>query len=223
MRYPYARRNLLQESESYMYPPFLGWDFVIAYRAARISRAQKLETHLAKAECASPLLHVLGHDTRAPLLPAPDDPALILALDGLDAGQRTAPCSCTFDFLRIMATEPLTEASAQNRDHLLGLIRRFEVSKKLPHTLLAPRYPLRGTPETDAPSYALFASLLGRLHALDNDLRTLNCLLKLCDLVCSLPVQALHPPLSAGHAVLGLRYELAAMAKLFGDDDGDPA
>ena len=69
-----------------------------------------------------------------------------------------------------------------------GLLRRFEVSKKLPATLEPPRYScVRASDRLTRPhAYACLGAILALSAAEEPDMRPLNCLLKINDLLCSL-------------------------------------
>ncbi len=95
------------------------------------------------------------------------------------------------DFLLFAALLP-DKLTIHDMDILEGLLQRFEISKKLPQELIPPRYSLNNKPLLNVLPYACMARVLGYFVQKTQDLRYLNCLLKLNDLLCSLdiPIEA---------------------------------
>src|SRR5687767_7508503 len=91
-------------------------------------------------------------------------------------------------------------------------LRKFEVFKKL-RASYGPNLRGVGSRGASDDSYALFAHLLALTPGLIEDLRTLNCLLKLLDTVCSLDPGRLSRD-AAGAAAGAIRLEVSAVEAL---------
>ncbi len=219
MEYSYTRRDLLNEPATYMYPPFEGWDFLEAYRASRLHVLGGLLGQLEP-------LHGGTRASRAALASLNSggvlDAASAFAVhaeligDGWsgdeaagNGGQETA------GVLRGMLACPAEHGPLEVNAVLRGLVRRFEVSKKLPCVMSPPQYGLKGAPLSQVEPYAQFACLVGLAGMSARDLRLVNCLLKACDLLCSQGMEALAAPLTAPAVALAIMCEMSLVGALW--------
>ncbi len=157
--YPYTQKNILRFPQTYMYPPYQGESFLVAWEKSRTICLNRL-------------------DTRKPFPKQPHE---------------WNP-EHTSDFLLYIALSS-GKLTTDDTNVLEGLLQRFEISKKLPRFLAPPRYSINGEALEDALPYACLAATLGHFVQETINIRQLNCLLKLNDLLCSLeelPVQS-HP------------------------------
>ena len=156
--YPYTQKNILQFPQTYMYPPYQGESFLVAWEKSRAACLNRLDIHRHFPE--------QPHDWNPTHTP---------------------------DFLLYTSLTP-DKLTTNDLNTLEGLLQRFEINKKLPRYLVPPSYSINGEALEDALPYACLAATLGYFSQ-NADIRQLNCLLKLNDLLCSLeelPVKS-HP------------------------------
>jgi len=194
-QYDYTRRDLLEVREDYFYSALQGPGFIVAYRADR--------------------RRVLDTLPESPVLEPGSGPAQTAADYPADTDAR-------------VQTDALLDALVADPDPVWRdrLVQRFEVTKRLYDSYdMRMRAPAGSHTRLDR--YAKLARILARDLARDvvrdlaqtPDLRLLNTLLKLNDLVCS------QPPALYATVADDLRYalgvELRAVAQLQngGDDE----
>lgn len=188
MRYVYTDGDPLEHPQTYMYPPYGGADFLAAWRQDRL-------------ECLRDIEPLRAVSTDIPVQPTFDA-----------AWPDTEAC------LRILSATAPTTFPERAEETIRGLIRRFEISKKLPQTLVPPGYSLNRAPILAAAPYARFAAILSRRQAVRPSARELNCLLKVNDTVISLfrsrrGVESMTPE-DYDAMALGLLGELAEVDRL---------
>lgn len=213
MNYLYSQINRLEEPHNYMYTPFQGEAFLQSYQSSRMAAMHR---HVAAEHDTEPdhmlmtfalpaleklfdtASHGSGKKFRALLESGsaiserrdgddyPDDLA-----KSLDTLATSAPVT-TSDLLHALIAVQLTDIQSANAKIWLDrLIQRFEVTK-----ILYERYPAgfrkgEGV-KTSVRLYWLFALALCLFYARSNGLKYLSVLLKVCDLLCSLPENVLR-------------------------------
>lgn len=128
-------------------------------------------------------------------------------LDGLAGGlarlTMDEPVS-TLDLLHAMIAAQLTYVLDSNTKVWLDrLVQRFEVTKKI-YEFYPPGFRNGEGGNTSVRLYWLFALALGLYFARSNKIKYISTLLKVCDLLCSLPKNMMqgHIPKQGLHAVL---------------------
>ena len=192
--YPYASENRLASPHSYMYTPFAGSGFFAAYAASReqgitfcagmMPEATNCITD-DMAEMYGRSVAALRHAPtpfsigRAPVLPprSPLPPTETVLLHPEDRFHTEAFLAALL-FGRDAVEEDLL------RHWLEWFVHRFEVVKALRETYSLTDPTLDGK-STQLQPYAFLAALLARSCGESGDLKHLNTLLKLGDLLCS--------------------------------------
>lgn len=201
--YPYTRGSRLLEPCHYMYPPYGGLEFLDAWTQDRSRCAQALEKRLAACApgpgLALPGAVLLACGTVVGEWEAPAALVLRRSAALLEPGPAPAPAwgeaVRTAPLLRGLLRRCAARGVAPDDEAWLqGLARKFEVAKRL-----LPAYgPGLRKPEAEAQAHdptagiaaaldrcALLAACLGVCGGAGTDLRRLNALLKLNDLLCS--------------------------------------
>lgn len=206
--YAYAEGDLFRQPNTYMYPPFKGREFLESYFASRLGCMAAIFEHL-KAGAPEALADWPPDADALRKEPRPArDMLLAYCAQVRRAEAAPPPGDDTAAVLRDLLGR-LDEAGGLAADERFrGLVRRFEISKKLPRVLAPPRYPLGGEPLPHVEPYAHFACLLGLAAEASGDLRLLNCLLKVCDLLCSGHGQSLRTLEAGPFAALGMLQEI---------------
>lgn len=237
MDYPYTATNRLHEPHAYMYSPYGGEAFLQGYAVDRIERLLML-TAATGTECSASeartyaVLHaLLGAEGGFPisrlteLLSTPHVSAEFL-------GQVVFPV--TFPNVEPVNTAVMLDSllnsflgySPESDDErtamqwLDRLLQRFEVSKKL-YTSYLPGFRSGSDSYDDASLYLQFALVLALAYAHRKELHYLSTLLKVNDLLLSLPIEV-HARCSGGYAlVLAIAVELHAVRRLAEKQGGD--
>lgn len=230
MNYPYSANNRLHEPHAYMYSPYGGEAFVQSYVADRIERLLRLSASTgtdctaAEARAHAVLHRLLGVEDGFPIS------RLAVSLSTLDVseefvGQVVFPA--TFPNVEPVKTVALLDAllnsfldySPESGDGstalqwLERLLQRFEVSKKLRARYL-PGFRKGEGADDDVGLYQQFALVLALAYAHRQELQYLSALLKVNDLLLSLPIAA-HAECGGGHAlVLAIAVEMHAVRRL---------
>ena len=156
-QYQYASGDLLANPQSYQYSEYVGTEFIDAWTAHR--------TNIISA------------------LPAPSVPSLQTISRVVEFGDTVSSLCFVLDFLRNKYS--LTE---EMNNYVWMLVRKFEVSKRL-YAAYEHRLPNKAVKMSEFNNYSiylLFAECLVRSCLLmGRDTRKLNCLLKVCDTLCS--------------------------------------
>lgn len=216
MSYPYSQINRLEEPHNYMYTSFQGVALLQSYQSSRMSvvhrraaleRGNVVPDHML-VTYALPALEKLfdahslegGKKFRALLEGGNakifrqcivEDGSLNGLAKGLE-GLTTAESVTTLDLLHALIAVQLTNAqNANTKVWLDRLVQRFEVTKKIYETY-PPGFRKGEGVNTSVRLYWLFALALGLFYARSNEIKYLSTLLKVCDLLCSLPEHLLQ-------------------------------
>lgn len=220
MIYLYTKFNRLEEPHNYMYAPFGGADFLRAYRQDREVVLRRIAGAAAgDAAFEVPVLDCLkrlgwdgaqlGQAMAQPLLLSTgSDPAADLARFSV-----TEPVD-TSRLLEALLAAQLGEAgSEQVKVWLNRLVQRFEVTKKL-YTTYHPGFRKGDGVHTLVRLYWLLALSLTLAYALTRSLKYLNTLLKVNDLLASLPSHLFAGHLSVKLMTIVFEVELAGVCSL---------
>ncbi|WDF94553.1 hypothetical protein [Aeromonas dhakensis] len=156
-KYQYASGNLLVNPQTYQYSEYIGTEFIDAWT-----------TH--RADIISSL-------------PAPSVPSLQPMTRTVDFGDTVSSLYLVLYFLR---NKNLLDKEIDN--YVWMLVRKFEVSKRLyeAYDSIFPNKAVKSSDFSNYSIYLLFAECLVRsCQLMGNDTRKLNCLLKVCDTLCS--------------------------------------
>ena len=212
--YEYSQGDLLSRPNSYMYPPFKGRKFLDSYFASRLDCVVEILEYL-KAE-SFPNMDGPTPDVDN-LRKSPGrarDKLFKICLEVRPTETEPASGSETAAFLCGMLGHMEEAGALTENKHFRGMVRRFEISKKLPGALTPPKYSLGGEPILAIEPYAHFTCLLGLAADTSGDLRLLNCLLKVCDLLCSGHGQSLLTLEAGPFSALGLVQETMLIQSL---------
>ena len=228
MNYPYSKVNRLEEPHSYMYTPFQGESLLQSYQSSRMAvmhcRAAVehggVEPDHMFVACALPVLAKLfdatslkgGRKFRTLLEGGSakifwqgkmKDGSLHSLTKGLEKLTTVEPI-ITLDLLHAMIAVQLTSIQDANTKVWLDrLVQRFEVTKKI-YESYPPGFRKGDGANTLVRLYWLFALALCLFYARSNEIKYLSTLLKVCDLLCSLPESVMqgHIPEHGLSAVL---------------------
>ncbi len=210
MNYPYSQTNRLKEPHNYMYTPFQGAALLQSYRSSRVAVVHRraaaehgrLEPDAALVSHAVPALDKLiaassldGGKKFRTLLEGgsakifgqgnTEDETLNSLARDLEK-LTTLESVSTLNLLHTLIAAQLTEVQAANTKVWLDrLVQRFEVTKKIYESYLVGFRKGEGA-NTSVRLYWLFALSLCLIYARSNEIKYLNTLLKICDLLCSL-------------------------------------
>lgn len=220
--YQYTQSNRLDAPHSYMYTPFEGEALLLAYRAARMVAIKKLSATQLVAQatdtdfdnCAVPFLeksfdnisNEVGEKFRqislsssGELEPA-DSSVSIEILEGLIrqlANIDITKSVSTLDLLQsLVAAQSTGMADIRIKEWIDRLVQRFEVTKKL-YVTYPPGFRKGAGATSSVKLYWLFALVLSLYYVSSNQIKYLSTLLKVCDLLCSLPEDLLLGHLSS--------------------------
>ncbi len=235
MTYPYSRDNLLDAPHSYMYTMFQGEILFQEYLVSRSSiilrhfesKAEKSNLDRELVSYSVPLLHKL-FSAESPA--AGTDFCTLLkcgnsgvfqptkssseALSGLAEAIEhltTAQPITTVDLLRSLVAMHLTDIHDVNiKPWLDRLIQRFEVTKKL-YEVYPPGFKKGEGSNKIVRLYWLFALALCLYYTRSKGLKYLSTLLKVCDLLCSLPENMLYKDIPEGGLPMVLAAEIVSV------------
>lgn len=211
MSYPYSQMNRLEEPHNYMYTPFQGIAHLQSYQSSRMVVVQRrasakyggVEPDNMLMTYALQALEKLfdaaslegGKKYRSMLegrrvgifrqgkLVGGSLNVLAKGLEKLTTEEQVR----TLDLLHALIAEQLTDAQdANTKVWLDSLIRRFEVTKKI-YEIYPPGFGKGEGENTSVRLYWLFALALCLFYSESNEIKYLSTLLKVCDLLCSLP------------------------------------
>ncbi|UCV06670.1 hypothetical protein [Dechloromonas denitrificans] len=221
--YPYTQLNRLEEPHNYMYTPFGGDAFLQAYRADReavLDRIAGVADTGGEKYLETPVfayLTAVGWGSERLSSSVSD-----LALSGAGVHKIAGGLS-GFSIVASVNTERLLDAllDAQLSDALCGpvktwldrLVQRFEVTKKL-YATYPPGFRKGEGANTSVRLYWLLGLSLALFYARTRHLKYLNTLLKVNDLLASLPQEMFAGHLSTGLMAVVFRIELAGVAGL---------
>ena len=216
MNYPYSQTNRLEEPHSYMYTPFQGAALLQSYRSSRVAVVHRraaaehgsLGPDAMLVTYAVPALDKLivasmldGGKKFRTLLEGgnakifgqgkPEDGTLNGLAQALEKLTTLEPVS-TLNLLHALIAAQLTDVQDANTKVWLDrLVQRFEVTKKIYESYLAGFRKGEGA-NTSVRLYWLFALSLCLFYARTKEIKYLSTLLKICDLLCSLPEKELQ-------------------------------
>jgi hypothetical protein len=200
MSYLYTAENRLMFPHSYMYASYEGQVFLAAYVA---DRRRRLTLHLQGAICP-----IRGSLNNA-LSSAAQSRCEATSPDAFLPTERTLLQPLLASLLGVLAVGNAMAA----RPWLDRVIQRFEVSKKL-YAVYSPGF-RKGEGDAHDPSrYAELALCLALGYALTGHLQYLSTLLKLMDLLLSIPAVALSRACSPEQLTLLVEVELDAVSTL---------
>jgi len=227
MSYTYSARNRLIEPHNYMYTPFEGASLFRAFFHARADAIRRLglsdhdltagdpesdaSAFVIERRLAERSPRMLGYwqalyGTNLKMEDWPPDFAVFQAASDVLEPFSVAARVTASDLLRALVRSLIEDGQAADTTPWLDrLVQRFEVTKRLYES-----YPAgfrKGEGSFDSPRrYWLFALALCLTLSRSDNLRALNALLKVCDLLCSLDTAAVAREVSAK----GMRVVLAA-------------
>jgi len=227
MEYEYTANDRLQVPHTYMYSRFAGPEFLAQYKSDRLSRLSsiarsRIETSsLNEALTQRALINFLVE--RADSTPAGFDFTLCrvraahkhaMLPRGTFSLDETVDTSILMDYLLYRLLNDRKEQAGVSEAQLWidRLVQRFEVSKKLWSQYLAGFRKGRGS-DTDLNIYYRFALLLSLAYIRSGGLQYLNALLKVNDLLLSLPTSS-HTNRPHCSLVLAVAIELCAVENL---------
>ncbi len=190
MKYVFAERDLFKEPNTYMYPPYGGRDFLLAWSEQRLRALAEIESRCSVSGVRAEAGKELEHLWRTAAMPAFEE--IMARIDGAsDAksavggeGESLPPASSAI--LEMLWAHPARSLSGAGEECALAMIRRFEISKKLPEVAVFPNLALKNrAPLLSAAPYALFSGILAYRQFGKFSSAELNCLLKVNDLVTS--------------------------------------
>lgn len=240
MSYLYSQVNRLEEPHNYMYTPFQGAAFLQSYRESRLLIIQGLADTKGGSAEPDQLLVTYGllalvklFDTTSPEcgnqfrtllesgglksigLPSAESSHLNRLAESLSTLTINAPVSI-LDLLHALVAVQLIDSNGLNADvkvWLGRLIQRFEVTKKLYEFYPAGFRRGYGT-SLSIRLYWLFALALCLSYSSSNEIKYLSTLLKVCDLLCSLPTNMLQEQIPANGLQAVLATEITGVQLL---------
>ena len=228
MSYLYSQINRLDEPHNYMYTPFQGEAFLQSYQSNRMAvlcrpaivTRDRIEPDQMLVNYVMPKLEKLVYATspevgkkfRALLEGVSEEKFKhskieVGSLENLAkslARLTTTEPVTTLDLLHALIAVQLTNVQDTNTKVWLDrLVQRFEVTKKI-YESYPPGFKKGEGTNTSVRLYWLFALALCLFYARSNEIKYLSTLLKICDLLCSLPENTLtgHIPEHGLSAVL---------------------
>ncbi|MBU0484995.1 MAG: hypothetical protein KKB30_10835 [Proteobacteria bacterium] len=216
MNYPYSQANRIEEPHSYMYTPFNGESLLHAHQSSRMNVLQKFVN--AESSSLYPDQMFVAHalptikklfDTSS-LAGGQKFCALLEGLGGNISRQdiiessalaeltkdinkfRTNDSVKTSDLLHSLVAIQLADIQdIKTKTWLDRMVQRFEVTKKI-YESYSPGFRKGEGSNTSVRLYWLFALALSLYYAESNEIKYLSTLLKICDLLCSLPKNMLQ-------------------------------
>lgn len=222
MKYSYTQINRLDEPISYMYTPFNGEEFLESYRIdrkctiRRIEEAVKAGGERVYEDATLDFLQSEGWDSE--LFCDPSMPATAVVGGGVFAYELSQ-----FSIVDSINTEKLLAALlaaqfARTHDGLVKewldrLVQRFEVTKKV-YKSYQPGLRKGEGSNTSVRLYWLLSLSLCLFFVRTKNLKYLNTLLKVNDLLSSLPQELMFGHFSVKLMMAIFQLELAAVARL---------
>ncbi len=243
MSYTYTKNNILEEPYNYMYSSYHGVSFLNQYLT---SRAERIEAYKDSSlaclvngdQFLASVIDYLGRPIQSDsILDKKTSEYMRFHLVGLCElasidekyiNQQDSLVPGPYEPIDVVETKPtlkflLTALLIRGftRDDVLLLnkfVQRFEVSKKL-YSSYSEDFRKPTGSFTDLYSYWLFAVVLVIQYSRTNELKFLSVLLKVCDLLCSLPERELLDVIPANGIVRLLALELTCAVTLMDDKD----
>lgn len=238
MSYSYSQTNRLEEPHSYMYAPFQGEALLQSYQSSRIAVLHRRATagcgssgpdHLIIANALSTLgtLHdvislEIGNRFQSLMkegggrVSSPDkseDGLLGELANGLERITTNEQVT-TLDLLRALIALQLSDDQiASTKVWIDRLVQRFEVTKKL-YESYRPGFRKGEGTSTSVRLYWLLALSLSLFYVRSNEIKYLSTLLKISDLLCSLPADMLQESIPEHGLLAVLATEIIAVQRL---------
>jgi hypothetical protein len=218
--YRYSAGNRLEHSEKYEFSEYEGFSFLKAYSSKREEtrkilkeKVEKLERLYAEEENVHPWTKFFNFSTSASIFFQKElnteNTFEFRAKEELD----------TSLFLLSNLNSLITDSLKVEKELVLKLIKKFEVSKKLYDKYTLPGLKKKGAGYQELKNYALFSILLSSLYAQvseEEKLIFLNSILKLNDLLESV-VSELTTPLEYYLTLISLEQESKLYNSLYQD------
>lgn len=233
MSYLYSQSNRMEEPHSYMYTQFEGEAFLRAYQSSRMgvicrpeavghdgvepdslllnyawSALEKLFG--ANSDDVTEKFLVLVNGASAKTFGQSRDTQRLVGLAKIDGFAVTKSIN-TLDLLHALIAVQITNAPDSNTKLWLDrLVQRYEVTKKL-YEIYPPGFRKGEGVNTSVRLYWLFALALSLFYVRTNAVKYLSTLLKLCDLLCSLPEDVVQGHLPQHGLLLVLATEILSV------------
>ncbi len=206
MAYQYSARNLLQEPNTYMYPPFEGGRFLNEYFSSRLGKLACLDADSELPDSA--LVHSAGAaikdwvDANASAgarrnwaLYYPLSARVLADTEQVPPGSLSSLESestlATLPLLRALIAEQLQGALTKSGESIWRTaVQRFEVTKRL-YEFYGPGLKKGHGGYIDLQPYALLSLSCALRYTTTGSLVALSAQLKLNDILCSLPINQL--------------------------------
>jgi hypothetical protein len=222
MNYPYTQINRLDEPLSYMYTPFNGEEFLEAYRIdrevaiRRVAEAVKAGGGDTYEDATRVFLQRAGWD--GALLSAPSKPPVVVVIEGVSATELSQfSIVDDIDSERLLVGLLAAQFGAAHdgliKEWLDRFVQRFEVTKKI-YITYPPGFRKGEGANNSVRLYWLLSLSLCLYFAQTRNLKYLNTLLKVNDLLTSLPQELMCGHFSAKLMTVVFQLELAAVAGL---------
>jgi len=237
MIYSYSQSNLLENPNTYMYTPFQGGDLFESHLSNRISKIKQsricphqtvgFDEHLVSSVS---LFIETQIKNMSPYAAEMLDSLLNLSPERSVMNNDFATVLCklakplnlmtvtrdvnTLDLLQALVALQLTEKTHTHvKEWLDRLVQRFEVRKKIYEAYL-PGFRKGGGSDKSIRLYWFFALALCLYHTKTQGLKYLNALLKICDLLCSLPTDLISKEVPANGLAVVLATEVTCISFL---------
>ena len=220
MIYQYSQKNRLEEPHHYMYTSFQGYELLASYHSSRLDLIRDLAVANQKNEALDAVfmiyaLSIMEYRINQTSSDAAERLWALLKADSFTMANSVTDDKVTglansliaFTISESVRTQDLLNAlisallirgtKADTKIWLDRLVQRFEVTKKLYETY-QPSFRKGEDSSTKVRLYWLFALALSLYYLKYNEIKYLSALLKICDLLCSLPKDVLEntiPPL----------------------------
>jgi len=177
MNYPYSEKSGFESPQSYMYTPYEGVGFLHTFFDFR----GKVQNKLIQA-CALKEGQAEGEIGK-----------FVSQADFQKIDSKGNQTVETYPMLCCILKDQLSEKKENShlRNQLDNFIRKFEVSKKL-HSRYSSDFKKLGNEIRHYGNYCILAAICGIVYRRTHHLKPLNCLLKVLDLLCSIPVEKLN-------------------------------
>jgi len=237
-QYPYCQNNLLHKPNTYMYTPFQGETLLQSYFSCRISVIRRYaegffrdsETDDRIVAYALPVFQELFRDISSnagkelqEMLTSILQKSSALnqtdkdLLSKLAEAMLVMPVTNSVDVLKLLrsliAIQLINKQTSNIKAWIDCLVQRFEVTKKI-YEVYPPEFRKGEGSNTSTRLYWLFAFALSLFYLRSHKIKYLSTLLKVCDLLCSLPEEDLRDEIPECGVQLVLAAECVYIYKL---------
>jgi hypothetical protein len=212
MSYLYSKRNRLEEPHNYMYTQFQGEDFLRSYQSCRmdvlcrrttVAKADKEPDNMfvyyalpalekmfytTSSEGARKFLKLVNGSNAKMAEQSMTDLRFDVLAKGLDEISLVDSVKTLGLLHSLIAVQLINVHDFNTKLWLDRLVQRFEVTKKV-YEIYPTGFRKGEGGNTSVRLYWLFALALSLFYASTNEIKYLSTLLKICDLLCSLPDQ----------------------------------